>query len=228
MSNSYLPTREAELVTWAGNFASLTTAAPTDYGLTIEQAADYAAAQTAFTNAYDVANHPSTRTPMAIEEKDDLKAALIAITRDLVRVCQAWPEMTNAKRVALGITVRDPEPTPVPIPEQSPQLDIAAVNGRRISLRLRDSQTGERKKPEGVNGAAVLSYVGETIPANIRDWSFEGNTTRTDVDVVFDETVPMGAKVWLTAYWFNRRAESGPACSPVSTHVGFGGLSQAA
>ncbi len=228
MSTDYLPKRESGLLTWAENFVQLVGAGATEYGLTDLQSDAYGEAQTAFATAYAAANHPSTRTPQAIEAKNVAKRALIALSRDLVKICQAAPVMTDEKRVALGITVPDVEPTPVPVPDQSPQLDVMAVNGRRVSLRLRDSETGERKKPVGVAGAAVLSYVGETIPADIRDWTFEGNTTRANVDVVFAESVPMGVKVWLTAYWFNRRAQSGPACAPVSTHVGFGGLSQAA
>ncbi|MEM8495652.1 MAG: hypothetical protein AAF663_09735 [Planctomycetota bacterium] len=223
---NYLPNRESELVTWMTNFKTLIDAAPTDYGLTSTQASDYDALADAYLAAYQTANDPSTRTAPAIEAKDTAKAAVLAETRRLVRIAQAWPGMTNAKRSDLGITVPDTDPTPVPVPSEEPQLDVASVNGRRVSLRLREQSTGERRKPAGVAGATVLSYVGETIPASIRDWSFEGNTTRLDVDVVFADAVPQGAKVWVTAYWYNRKAESGPACPPVSTHIGFGTLSE--
>jgi len=135
--------------------------------------------------------------------------------------------MTNTIRADLWITIPDKEYTPVPPPTQAPQLDIVSVVGRTLKLRLRDSVTGERKKPAGVQGATLVSYVGETIPSSIRDWSFEANTTRTDAELVFDDSIPMGTKVWVACFWYNRKGESGPACSPVSTHLGFGAMSQA-
>ncbi|MEO0963655.1 MAG: hypothetical protein AAFY08_00930 [Planctomycetota bacterium] len=213
-------------MTWITNFKNRLDDDATAYGLTSTQATAYGTLATAFLDAYQTAQEPTTRTPSSIEAKDTAKDAVLAETRALVRIAQAWPEMTNQKRSDLGITVPDPEPTPVPVPTEEPQLDVAAVNGRRLSLRLREQSTGERRKPTGVTGATVLSYVGETIPSSIRDWSFEGNTTRLDVDVVFEDSVPQGAKVWVTAYWYNRKAESGPACPPVSTHIGFGTLSE--
>jgi hypothetical protein len=61
--------------------------------------------------------------------------------------------------------------------------------------------------------------VGATAAADISAWKFEGNTGRTNVEVVFPSTVAAGAVVWLTAFWFNGRKQSGPACAPVSTNV---------
>lgn len=224
MPSTFLPSREASLVTWIENYALILKDDPAACGLSAEQEAAYALAASAFTSAYATANHPSTRTPGAIETKNTAKQAVIKLTREYVAINQAYPGMTNTLRRDLGITVRDDQPTPVPVPTVSPQLDIEAVQGRRMSIRLRDSKTGERRKPDGVTGATVVSYVGENIPDDIRLWHFEGNTNRTNVDIEFDDSVPMGAKVWVAAFWFNRRSESGPACAPVSAHVGFGAL----
>jgi hypothetical protein len=37
------------------------------------------------------------------------------------------------------------------------------------------------------------------------------------IDVVFPATVEPWSKVWLTAFFFNPRARSGPAAMPVGT-----------
>ncbi|MBB6428980.1 hypothetical protein [Algisphaera agarilytica] len=222
MSKPYLPARESELVTWTQGFASLIEANPTTYGLTADQATGYGALRAVFITAYDTANEQTTRSPANIEAKNTLKRQLIAETRKLVRIIQASPAINNDKRAALGITVPDTDPTPVPPPEDAPQLDIVSVEGRTVKLRLRNAATGKRKKPEGVATATVLSYVGEDIPADIRDWSFEGNDTRLDTEVEFGDEFTPATKVWLTAFWSNRRGESGPACAPISTHLGFG------
>lgn len=225
---SYLPSREADLVTWSSNFSSVSQTYATECGLTVEQIAAYTNAQEEFAEAYQTAQHPSTRTPAAIEQKDGLKSALLLLTREFVAICQAAPGMTDTLRVQLGITVRSNEPTPVPIPSNPPQIDLLAVIGHTFKLRLHNGDSTRRSKPTGVQGATVFSYVGDNPPVNLADWKFEGSTTRTAVDVKIPGTVAPGTQVWLTAFWYNRRAESGPACTPIATGVGFGGVSQAA
>ena len=32
-----------------------------------------------------------------------------------------------------------------------------------------------------------------------------------------------GAKVWLTAFYFNERKQNGPACAPVGAVINYGG-----
>ena len=225
---SYLPSREADLVNWTANFSSVIEANPSAYGLTAEQATAYLSAMEAYQSAYNTARNPSTRTPAAIETKNTFKAQLLVLTREFVNICQAYPDMTNNRRVQLGITVRNYEPTPVPIPTTPPQIDLLAAIGHTFKLRLHNGESTRRSKPTGVQGATVFSYVGEVPPADLSDWKFEGSTTRTAVDVKIPGTVAPGTKVWLTAFWYNRRAESGPACTPIASGVGFGGVSQAA
>ncbi len=175
-----------------------------------------------FAAAYQLANNRLTRSPGNIEAKNTAKQNLVAQIRGLVKIAQASPVMNNDKRAALGITVPDTDPTPVPVPEEAPQLDISAVLGRTVKIRLREASTGRRKKPVGVSGASILSYIGANTPADMRDWTFEGNDTRLDTQVAFGSGFVPGTKVWLTAFWYNRRGESGPACMPVSAHIGFG------
>jgi hypothetical protein len=228
MANSYIPQREADLLNWSTNFDAAIAATPTAYGLTAEQATDYTTAQAAFAQAYQLSNNPATRTPSAIETKDDAKAALIAETRKLVNIVQAYPGTTDTMRVSLGITVRDYDPTPVPVPETAPLIEVKSVTGYTIALRLQNTESTKRAKPAGVIGAAVFSYVGDAAPTDLGDWKFEGNTSQTATTVTVPGTVAAGSKVWLTSFWFNRRSESGPATQPISTNIQGGGLSQAA
>ena len=227
-TTDFIPGRESELVTWSTNFDTLINADPLIYGLDIGQASAYAALHTAFVAAYQTANDPSTRTPSAIVSKDDAKDALITNARDLAAIVQSFPGTTDILRSDLGITVPDTEPTPIPPPANPPGIDIVSAVGRTVTLRLHDSLSPTtRGKPDGVAGATVFSYVGTAAPVELDDWKFEGNTTLTKYDVNFDPEVANGAMVWFTAFWFNPRAQSGPAASPVSTNMP-GGLAQAA
>lgn len=223
MSTHWLPTRESEMLTFVGEYlGTLGATTPADYGISEAQAGALSVALEAFDNAYATANNPTTRSPANIEMKNEKKAALVALIRELVRVNQSWPEMTNGKRAQLGISLRGNEPTPIPAPQVAPQLDITGVTGRTVHLRVRDAESGKRRKPEGVYAVTILRYVGSTIPADMDEWVFVGNETRLDAKVTLADRYQPGTQVWFTAFWTNRRGESGPACTPLSTHLGYG------
>lgn len=224
----YLPTREGALLGWSSNFSMLINDDATRYGLTIEQAADYATLHDTYRTAFITATHPPTRTPPAIQAKNDAKHALLEAARELVKIIQAYPGTTNEMRRSLDITVPDDEPTPIPPPGTAPNLSIMSTIGRVVKIRLRDAENSDnRGKPSGVTGAAVFSYVGETPPSDPMTWSFLFNTSRTIVDVEFPSTVPGNSKVWITAFWFNAKKQSSPAAASVTTTISDG-MSQAA
>jgi hypothetical protein len=136
--------------------------------------------------------------------------------------------VTDAQKLALGLSVRN-APSPIPPPAVAPGLDVLSVSGFTVDIKLHDaSVSGKRGKPPGVSGASVFTHVGETAPADLGAWQFEGNTGQTKLSVPFPNTLAAGAKVWITAFWFNPRKQSGPMCAPVSTNLPGGSVSMAA
>jgi hypothetical protein len=229
MSTPFPPSREAQLVTWSLNFKTKITATPTAFGLTAAQATAYGAKHDAFVTAYNVAQADATRSPMNVATKNDAKAALVANIRLLGGIVQRFPATTNPVRLDLGLPQRDFEPTPVPAPANAPRVVVKSVSGRTLRLRLIDIENPtKRGKPAGVIGASVFSHVGESAPADLASWKFEGNTGRTTIDVAFPSDVANGATVWITAFWFNPSKASGPACDPVSANLPGGSVSMAA
>lgn len=227
MSSNYLPTREADLLAWSTNLSQQLAAGPEGYGLTIEEAAAYAAVQSAFAAAMGLVSDPLTRNTPAIADKNDKKQALIAATRPLVQTLQAWPEMTNAKRETLEIPVRDYDPTPVGPPEQMPVLRVTAVRGRVLDLQLLD-QDNKKQKPAGVRSAWLYSHTGMNPPTNLQAWRFEGGSTKSNPQLVIPDDVAVGTEVWVTAQWVSPTDKPGPACAPVKTHINYVGLNEAA
>lgn len=225
---SYLPRKESQLLSFAQNMDSLLKADAAGYGASAEETGALTAATAAFAASYQVAQDPITRSPANIETKNDDKAALIGVIRPLVKRMQGWEGMTNAKRAQLAITIPDDSPTPVPVPSSAPNIDILSVDGWTVTLRLHNGDSTKRAKPAGVKGATIFSYVGDTPPTSVDDWKFEGNVTTTAATVDFPTTLAAGTKVFVTAFWFNTTAESGPAATPVSTQINYGGLSMAA
>ena len=228
MAYDYLPTRESALLTWALNFSTKITATPIPFGLTAAQATGFAALYTAYNTAYQTASNRTTRSPVNVELKNVAKQNMLVGARSLANVVQNCPTVTNAQRLDLGLTVRV-KPAPVPPPATAPKLEIGNVTGWTVRITLRDAASGSKRgRPAGVSGASVFSYVGATPPTEGSKWAFEGNTGRTTLDVVFPSTVPAGATVWISAFWFNGRKESGPACAPIQTNLQGGMVSMAA
>ncbi len=135
---------------------------------------------------------------------------------------QASITVSDSNKELLGVVVRNNMPTPTPAPIVSPEMDIVSILANVVRVRMH-SATGIRRKPASVLGATVYSYVGDTAPTDVNLWKFEGGTTRSTIDVEFDASLAPGTKVWLTSCWFNRRALTGPACTPIGALIQFGG-----
>ena len=217
MPQTYLPARESELVTWTGEFLANIQAAPADYGLTAQDATNYATTRTNFVTAYNATQNPLTRTPPNFAAKSAAKKTLVNATRMLVDQAQAWPQMTNEKRRALKITERGKKPTPSPVPGTSPFVIVEKVDGRVVSLRFQGSKSN-RARPKGVAGVSVFSFYGEQPPTEASGWTYENMTGRTTMDLALDRTTDAGT-VWLCAFWFNSRKESGLASAAVSVNL---------
>lgn len=227
MSHDYLPSRDALLLDWSNNFHSMISSSPTTYGLTAGQATSYGTLNTSWSNAYTTATAPSTRTRGTIAAKNAARTLLKANARFLARIVQATATVTAQQKIDLGLTARDVIPSPINPPTEAPVLEIVAALGRTLKVNLRSVGSDRRGKPDGVHGASLFSFVGATPPADIEAWTFQGSTTRTSFDVEFAPAVPAGSQVWLTAFWFNPRSQSGPACTPISAYIA-GGVAQAA
>lgn len=220
--NDYLPAREADLLNWSNNFDALITADPAAVGLDLAQATAFAALNATWAAAFATATDPSTRGPSATVAKLTAKDAMTENARFLAGIVQAAPGVTAQQIFDLGLTVRDTEPTPVPVPVSAPGIEIISSVGRAVRIRLRDVLNPDsRAKPDGVVSAAVMSFLGSDPPAptDMAAWTFEGVTTRTLTNINFDPTVPSGATAWLTAVWYNTTGESGPPTAPVSVQI---------
>lgn len=227
---TFPPRKDADLVTWSTNFDTLITSSAATYGLDAAQAAGYNVLHNAFVSAYNIAANPNTNSKANVNAKNVAKESLLNDPNgawELVDIVQAFPGTTDTMRGQLGIRI-PADPTPVGAPTTAPDLSIISTFGKTIKVRLRDQLNPDsRGKPPGVQGATIVYHVGDTVPSDPAEWSFSMNVSKTVFDVELPASIPAASKVWLTAFWFNARKESGPACQPVSTNIA-GGLAQAA
>jgi hypothetical protein len=221
------PTKDASLVDYSTNFNTRIVASPTTFSLTAGQAAAYTPLHSAFLASYNAmvaARESGTQSQSLTASKDADKVALLRYGRELYALVQASLTVSDADKILLGVTVKDNQPTPIPAPSSAPGMTVVSVDGRLVSLRLFDlDNPTSRAIPPGVDGALVMSFVGENPPAEASAYTLQGPVSRTALEVQFPVELIPGTKVWLIACWFNGRKQLGPACSPVSTVINFGG-----
>jgi hypothetical protein len=226
-STSFLPSTDAGLLAWSLNFNTLIQTGAVSYGLTVPLATAYGVLHDAYAAALAAAD-PAIRTRGSVAAKNTARANLKANARLLDRLVQGTGTVTDQQKRDLGLNVRS-APSPIPPPADAPGLDILSVSAWTVKIKLHDTaSSAKRGKPPGVTGASIFSFVGAEAPADIGSWQFEGNTGKTKGTVTFPNTLAAGAQVWITAFWFNGRKQSGPACAPVPTNLQGGGVSLAA
>jgi len=229
-NRDFLPHNNAELLAWSVNFNALINAAGAlaAYGVSTSQATAYTALHNDFAAKLLISGEPVTRTRATIEATRLSRTPLKVSARNLARIINAFPAVTNVQRIALGLNPRAGELSPINPPEEQPVLEVVTAIGRMLKLKLRSIDSDRRGKPDGVDGANIFSFVGANPPADMGEWKFEGATTRASFDVEFPPATPAGSQVWLTACWFNPRSQTGPACQPIAAYIAGGVVGEAA
>lgn len=220
MRKDFFPDRESEMMSWVKGFAQKILIDPELYSLTIQQAEDFDAARDAFTQAFLLAKNPGTRTRPVIAQKREKRKILEAEARKLSRIIQGSPTVTDAQKIALGLSVRTNHGAPRAAPEMPPLLNIVEVLTRGLRVRLRDAESPDNHgRPRTAAGAMIYTHVGETPSSDINKWSMHSVTTKRTADINLSSDVPPGARYWVTAVWFSPRGARSPMSTPVSARM---------
>ena len=221
-----IPTNSTALVGFSQNFNDRIVAdGVTDYQLTAAQVAGYTPLHQSFIDAQAAvvaARESNIRDSSLVAQRDSAQLALLKYARTLYAFIQKNADVSDANKLLLGVKVVDSEPTPVPPPAYAPGLIVASVDGHVVRILLTDPPNpGSRRIPAGVDGAIVMSYIGETAPMSPSAWNMQGPISKMSTEVVFDSSLEPGTKVWLAAVFFNGRKQMGPACTPVGTQINY-------
>lgn len=227
-SKDFLPRRESQLVTWIGTFNGLVKINFASYGITLPQSTNYDDLAQAFLDAYALANADATRSPANIVAKNSAKVAVVDNTRVLAGIIQKFPGTTDEMRAALGLNIPASR-TPITPPNLPPIAEVVQRLGTRVRYRLHDGSSGsKRSRPAGVQGARIYTHIGPTAPALIEDYEFQGQATKTLVDVDYPAETPAGTVVWFTACWYTARGLTSQACPPISAILAGGAMEETA
>lgn len=219
MSYSVPPVKDYPLGQWATDAAAAAIAAPASFGLTIEQAGQLHELATTYNDRLAAANAINTRGPLAVERKDASKQELLLYARALVAMVRSNPDVGLNEKQILGIRPRQPK-TPSKPPTVAPDLDVISIAPTEMTVRVHNAATvSSRRRPAGVAGAAIWTFVGPVPPMDPMQWHFAGNYTKPSVTLSFPGDVEPGTKVWAAAYWYNRLGQFGPVSLPLEARL---------
>jgi hypothetical protein len=226
-----IPLKDPLLVAFGANFDQKGSLDPALYSLTVSQMASFHAAYATFVagyNAVATAREAGARSKLLTRTKDQGKADFLRVARVLYMTVQNSATVSDANREDIGVVVRKTTRTPIARPATAPGIAIVSTVANTVTLRLYDvNNPTKRAKPRGVDGAAIFSFTGAAPPSDEAAWTAQALASKAIINITFPASTPPGAKVYFTAYWFNKRKQNGPAAVPVGINIA-GGAAMAA
>lgn len=217
MSIDYLPSADADFDIWQQNFYSYVNAHLSELGLTASDLAPLTSAQTVWQNAFSANLAAQAAALGARQGKDTARDNFESLTRSFVRRVQAIPNMTDAARASMNITVpRDRAPATAPTTR--PVVSISTDQRLRHTVNFVDETTPNSKgKPDGVTGCEIWNKVGDA-PAGPSQLTYLGTDTRTPYVAEYHES-DAGKVAHYMLRWINTKGETGPWSQTVSATI---------
>lgn len=151
--------------------------------------------------------------------KSATRDLLEATIRRIFNRLQVSSAVSDAERAAMGMTIRDTDPTPVGAPETKPVLQGNTANRLEIGISFADEGTPTSKaKPAGVIGCEIYLKLGGPPPTDLSQCTLLALDTRTPYVAHFDGS-DANQTAHFIARWLSTRGEPGPLSETLSVTV---------
>jgi hypothetical protein len=138
VKRDFVKTNDAEFANQVITFGGVVGTQGPAYGLTPGQISSLNAAIDAFSAALGEHQAKTDAARGATQLKQEARAALEALFRQLNQQIQANPTVTDAEKAAAGLPVRDTSRTPVPPPATAPTVLVESAERLVHRVRLMD------------------------------------------------------------------------------------------
>lgn len=206
----YIPTRDADFLTWLENFTTLLTASPATYGLDAGDAAAASGAAAPYIASYPISQDPATRSPTTVQQKDNDRATAEAVIRPLAVSISRNDGVLDADKVAIGVNVPSTVPTPIPAPVDAPELALASATPGVLKLTSKVVGGVGKAKPFGSVGMEVFASIGTDHTSNPNDATYLETVTKSPFRLLFAGS-QSGSKISLFARYVTRSGPGGVA-----------------
>lgn len=213
---SYIPAQDAKLNLWLLNFASLTTATPAAFGLSVGDAATIASQVASWTAAYTPVTSPSTKTAQAVSAKNTARVSVVAQLRTWAQAIANNPGVSSDNKIALGLNPKTSTPSPITPPASNPVLTVQGAGNLSLIVRYRDSASSVsvKAKPYGVKQCQIFFATSATPIVTPVASGGVVLATKSPITIQFDAS-DGGKQCYLWGRWVTQRGGYSP-WSPIT------------
>lgn len=215
----YIPPRNADLIAWTANFATLIAAAPATYGLATGDATTITATDNALAAAYDLITSPSTKTAATVSAYNTEKVIALATLRPYAQTISLNAGVSSSAKTAVGVNPRTSTPTPITAPTTAPVVTAQSTSTAGTILRYRDATASPsvKSKPYGVIGVQVYAETSTTAITDPTTLPYIGTWTKSPNTLVLGSG-NAGKTAYIAMRWITRKGLHGP-WSSIITYV---------
>lgn len=215
----YVPGPDPDFNTWQANYFDYLNANLTALGLATTDLTALAGAQTDWVTAYTAQVAAQASAQGASQTKKAARETYERLLRGMTQRLQAQPNVSDAHRAGMGVSIRETGRTPAGVPETRPVATVDTSQRLRHTINFSDETTPTRRaKPAGVMGCEIWVKVGEAAPVDPSELKFLALDTATPYTANYD-----GAEGGKVAHymlrWVNRKGEPGPWSQTVSATI---------
>ncbi len=220
MGRDYIPESDAGFDIFQDNFIKGVQPKLMLWGIPTTEFSALTGLRIAWNMAWLKAKNKDTRSRADVQAKKDARKAYQSKLRKFVMEWLAFnSKVTDADREALGLNVKDTEPTLMPVPDRAPDVTMEEIRHLVHELRLTDPLNPHTQaKPKGVRCVQVFKCFGEDVPTSVEQYRLVGDATRFLYTVNFVEA-DEGKLVWYIARYVNTRGIPGPWSNEISATV---------
>ena len=215
MSNSYIPTGEAQFCDWAGHFVTTVAKEPATYQLSQAEIDELTQELNEFDTQYKDAIAARDAATAAVRAKDERREELESLIRSTAKRIQADDRVTNPARKDAGLPIHKTTRRPVPAPTTAPFGNVVLTGRLEQTLMFSDSET-RRRRPTGAIGVEVYKCIGDTVaPVDPAEYKFVEVCCRSPRLFSFEPEHANKVAHYLLR-WVNHKGETGPWSAPIS------------
>lgn len=212
----FIPDSDADFDNWQQNFASYVAAHAAALGVSPGEATALQDSSDDWSLKYPNSRTANATAQSAREAKDHSRQSYEDFIRPMVGKMQSTVSVSDAQRLALGITVRSDTRTPVGPPTTKPVATVDTSQRLRHTIAFVDELTPtSRAKPDGVQGCEIWTKIGNSAPAGPDDVKYLALDTRSPYLTEFD-AADAGKTAYYMLRWVSKRGEPGPWSQTVS------------
>ena len=218
-----MPVRKADQLAYAKQWHDVVTDTgfdPISIGATATDVTDLDTLLTADQSNFDAINVTNAAKKAKTQDRSGPGGThdqLMSKVRDLANKARV-SDASDGVLASLGITRRDPKPTPKSVPAESPEFSLIDVKPGIIDVRFHEAGSAQPRARAANANAVQVAVVDGSKPETDNEADGAPVVTITRSPASMDST-KMPANVRLYARWITQRGKTGPWSVPVEVAV---------